>query len=101
MNQLRLLVSGRSESLPRKVVALGECGLDYSKKNTIDKDLQKKVFTDQLKIALQFKLPLVLHIRNAEADGYDVLNERCRSPSKLAHTQTLLHRWVEGSLCLA
>ena len=72
-DQLVLLVSGRSKYLPRKVVALGECGLDYSRKNTITKDLQKKVFTDQLKIALRFKLPLVLHIRDAEADGYNVL----------------------------
>ena len=59
--------------LHSNVVALGECGLDYSKKNTVDHALQKQVFHCQLKIALQFKLPLVLHIRDAEADGYKVL----------------------------
>lgn len=72
-DQLTMLVSGRSEYLRKKVVALGECGLDYSRKNKISKNLQKKVFTEQLKIALKFQLPLVLHIRDAEGDGYDVL----------------------------
>jgi len=100
MNQLKLLVSGRSESLPRKVVALGECGLDYSKKNTIDKDLQKKVFTDQLKIALQFKLPLVLHIRNAEADGYDVLNAAGVPPNWPIHRHCFTGGWKEASVWL-
>ena len=59
--------------LHNNVVALGECGLDYSKKNTVDHALQKEVFQCQLKIALQFQLPLVLHIRDAEADGFKVL----------------------------
>merc|ERR1712179_297997 len=72
-DQLALLVSGKSIHLPGKVVAVGECGLDYSRKNTVGKELQKQVFTNQLKIAMQYKLPLVLHIRDAEADGYEVL----------------------------
>ena len=45
--QLAVLVSGRSKYLPRGVVALGECGLDYSRKNTVDHILQKQVFYDQ------------------------------------------------------
>lgn len=94
MNQLRLLVSGRSESLPRKVVALGECGLDYSKKNTIDKDLQKKVFTDQLKIALQFKLPLVLHICSARLDTDEVELLKVVNP-KLEQVQNTTAPWSD------
>ena len=55
------------------VVAIGECGLDYSIKNTVDKETQKKVFYNQLKLGLKYNLPLVLHIRDAEEDGYQVL----------------------------
>ena len=99
-NQLAMLVSGKSQYLPRKVVALGECGLDYSRKNTIEKDLQKKVFTDQLKIAMQFKLPLVLHIRDAEADGYDVLAAAGVPSDWPIHRHCFTGGWEEASLWL-
>ena len=99
-DQLAMLVSGRSQYLPRKVVALGECGLDYSRKNTINKDLQKKVFTDQLKIAMQFKLPLVLHIRDAEADGYEVLEAAGVPKDWPIHRHCFTDGWEEASLWL-
>ena len=99
-DQLAMLVSGKSQYLPRKVVALGECGLDYSRKNTIEKDLQKKVFTDQLKIAMQFKLPLVLHIRDAEADGYDVLAAAGVPSDWPIHRHCFTGGWEEASLWL-
>jgi len=98
--QLAMLVSGRSQYLPRKVVALGECGLDYSRKNTVEKDLQKQVFTDQLKIAMQFKLPLVLHIRDAEADGYDVMEAAGVPVDWPIHRHCFTGGWEEASLWL-
>jgi len=98
--QLALLVSGRSKYLSRKVVALGECGLDYSRKNTVDKDLQKQVFTDQLKIAMQFNLPLVLHIRDAEADGYAVLAAAGVPVDWPIHRHCFTGGWEEASLWL-
>ena len=55
-----------------KLVALGEMGLDYSDKNVVKRDLQKKVFRLQLEMAIRRKLPVVLHIRDAEEDGYEV-----------------------------
>ena len=58
-----------------KIVAVGECGLDYSTKNRVPKEIQKKVFTKQLKLAMEHNLPLVLHIRDAEEDGLEVLDQ--------------------------
>ena len=97
MEQLGLLVSGKSEYLHSKVVALGECGLDYSRKNTVEKALQRKVFSEQLKIALKFNLPLVLHIRDAEADGYDVLAASGVPSDWPIHRHCFTGGWEEAS----
>jgi len=100
MDQLALLVSGRSKYLEAKVVAMGECGLDYSKKNTVDKVTQKQVFTEQLKIALEYNLPLVLHIRDAEADGYAVLKSAGVPPEWPIHRHCFTGDWVTASAWL-
>ena len=57
------------------VVALGECGLDYSDNNNVDRTIQKFVFKCQLRMAMEMKLPVCLHIRDADEDGYAILEE--------------------------
>ena len=55
-----------------KVYAIGECGLDYYwVKDNIDQ--QKWLFTEQIKLAIKYNLPLVIHCRDAVADVYDIL----------------------------
>lgn len=54
------------ELLAKNCVAIGECGLDYSK--TKDNDRQEKLLDKQLQIAEKLNLPLVLHVRNAQED---------------------------------
>jgi TatD DNase family protein len=57
-------------------VAIGEIGLDYfannplNAKNTVNNnfDLQSYFFTEQLKIANQYDLPVILHVRHAIDD---------------------------------
>lgn len=51
-----------------KVVAIGECGLDYYRctEETIAK--QKEAFIGQIKLANEYKKPLMLHIRNNPED---------------------------------
>lgn len=50
-----------------KVVAIGEIGLDYYYE-TAPRDVQKKVFVEQLEIAHSLKKPVVLHVRDAYDD---------------------------------
>jgi len=51
-----------------KVVAIGECGLDYyhTEKESIEK--QKEAFIAQIELANEFNKPLMLHIRNNPKD---------------------------------
>ncbi|XP_018495213.1 putative deoxyribonuclease TATDN2 [Galendromus occidentalis] len=46
-----------------KIVALGEIGLDTSKKNHVSLEVQKEVFRSQAEIGIENGLPLVIHTR--------------------------------------
>lgn len=47
-----------------KVVAIGECGLDYFRCDTEYIEKQKHAFIAQIELANEFDKPLMLHIRN-------------------------------------
>ncbi len=47
-----------------KVVAVGECGLDYYRMDPESIAKQKQIFIDQIELANEFNKPLMLHIRN-------------------------------------
>jgi TatD DNase family protein len=51
-----------------KVVAIGECGLDYFHIKEGEKEKQIKAFIDQVELANELNLPLMLHIRDSEED---------------------------------
>lgn len=58
-----------------KVVALGEIGLDYYYDYS-PRDIQKRVFLEQLELAYTLQLPVVLHVRDAHGDMLSLLKER-------------------------
>lgn len=79
-----------------QVVAVGECGLDYSRseyRTDEQKKLQEEVFAAQIKLAAQTGLPLVLHIRPQESsmDAYE------RGLDMLAHFQNKLDADLAGT----
>ncbi|OGG96603.1 MAG: hypothetical protein A2527_03335 [Candidatus Lambdaproteobacteria bacterium RIFOXYD2_FULL_50_16] len=57
-----------------KLVALGECGLDYHYEFS-PKKAQRQAFLDQMGLAIKLNLPLVIHSREAEADTLACLAE--------------------------
>jgi len=58
-----------------RVVAVGECGLDYDRTHFSDPDTQRKHFRSQLSLAKKYHLPLFLHSRAAHADFVKILRE--------------------------
>lgn len=57
-----------------QVVAVGEIGLDYYY-NQSPKEQQKEAFRAQLAIAEEFKMPVQIHTRDADADTVEILQE--------------------------
>lgn len=68
----------------KKVVAIGEIGLDYYR-NLTDKDIQIKVFIDQINLAKELNLPIVIHSRDAVEDTYRILSEHAKGMKVLLH----------------
>lgn len=57
-----------------KVVAIGEMGLDYHW-DTSPKDVQEKVFREQIQLAKDVNLPIIIHNREATEDVIRILQE--------------------------
>lgn len=55
-----------------KVVAIGECGLDFYWKDD-NKDLQKQIFQKQIELAMRYQKPLVIHTRNSFDEAYEMV----------------------------
>ena len=55
-------------------VAIGECGLDYHYDNS-PRDAQRRAFARQLALALDVRLPVVVHTRDAEDDTRAMITE--------------------------
>lgn len=57
-----------------KVVAVGEIGLDYHW-NVEPKEVQQEWFIRQLHLAIEEKLPVVIHSREASQDTFDIMKK--------------------------
>ena len=58
----------------KKVVAVGEIGLDYFKELS-DISVQKKIFSEQLELAQKINKPIVFHNRDSDDDIINTLSE--------------------------
>lgn len=76
---------GRGDPL----VAVGECGLDFHY-NHSPKEVQRKVFAEQIRLAHDFDLPLVIHTRSAWDETFEILD------SETMPTRTVFHCFSGG-----
>ena len=58
----------------RKVVAYGEIGLDYYYKHS-PPDVQRDRFREQIRLARELRLPVIIHTREAQEDTIAILRE--------------------------
>lgn len=68
MNELRELAKNK------KVVAIGEIGLDYHTDEP-ERDIQKKWFARQIELARELNLPYIVHDRDAHSDTYEIIKQ--------------------------
>lgn len=77
-----------------KVIAIGECGLDYFSRNMEkpitdeQKALQKAIFLAQIEIARELNLPTIIHCRDAYDDLFGILSN---SKFKIPNSKFILH----------
>lgn len=57
-----------------KVKAIGEIGLDYHYED-VPRDIQKAAFRAQMALAAELRLPVIVHERDAHADGMAIVRE--------------------------
>jgi TatD DNase family protein len=84
----------------KKVVAIGEIGLDYYR-NLSPKKTQLEVFEKQLALAKEFNLPVVVHDREAHDDCFSILKSfqpldvvfHCYSGDELFLEKIMLENW--------
>ena len=85
----------------KKVVAIGEIGLDYYW-NKENKELQRQVFKAQIEIANRLDLPIVIHTRESIYDTLDILKKYgtkaiiTEFASLLGGSTTVESQFIEG-----
>jgi TatD DNase family protein len=62
-----------------KLVAIGECGLDYDRFHYSSKEQQLAVFPHHFRLAEKYQLPMYLHNRNTGTDFYDMVKQHRKS----------------------
>ncbi len=86
-----------------KVVAIGEIGLDYydeaGLRDLAPRPVQRRAFADQLALAKEMELPVVIHSRDAHDDVLDILHDWTASPPDgggLRGGSGVLHSYAAG-----
>src|SRR5438552_2638558 len=80
-----------------RVVAIGEIGLDYFH-NRAPHDLQERLFREQLGLARELRLPVVIHSRDAHDDTVRILQLAARRQPGIMHSFS--GDWAYAQACL-
>ena len=83
----------------KKIVAIGEIGLDYYW-NKENKDIQKELFIKQIELANKYNLPIVIHTRDATVDTIDILKNHPCNKKGVFHCCPLNQELIKEGLKL-
>jgi len=80
-----------------KAVAIGEIGLDYYHERA-PHDAQERLFREQLALARELGMPVVIHSRDAQADMVRILRDAARGQAGIMHSFS--GDWAYAEACL-
>lgn len=85
-----------------QAIAVGEIGLDYYHPKNPDKQTQIEAFLAQANIAIKLNLPIVVHLRDAFEDMYELIKEHQLSQKTkiVFHTFSGDKNWAQKFLDL-
>lgn len=78
----------RTRNESGRIVAIGECGLDYDRLQFSSKEVQKAHFPQQLRLAIEYGLPLFLHCRAAHHDFLEIMSKEMEEIAGACENQT-------------
>ena len=87
VNILTDLIEKDKNTHVRKIVAIGECGLDYFYEHS-PRATQIKMFEMQLQLARDHNLPVIFHVREAFDDFWPILDQ-------FPETRGVLHSYTD------
>ncbi len=70
VDELEALIKNDKNVHVNKIVAIGECGLDYFYDNS-PRDKQIAMFEAQLELAYRYDLPMIFHVRSGKKDAFE------------------------------
>ena len=85
----------RNNFHPCKIVAIGECGLDYDRYFSKEED-QKFWFEKQLELAIKHKIPVYLHCRDAHTDFFQIINTMSKNNNDYFRGRAIVHCFTAG-----
>lgn len=84
-----------NDQLPsRKIIAIGEIGLDYHYEDSPSPKKQIELLKNQIDLALRYDLPVIFHVREAYDDFWKVLDSY---GSRAAKIKGVLHSFTDSA----
>ncbi len=88
----------------RRPIAIGETGLDKGRRGA-PKELQRRAFAHQARLAKRLDLPLILHVVRSHGACLDLLEAEGFDGGGMVHDfqgpAQMIPRWVEAGFCLS
>lgn len=93
----------KKEKRSRKIIAIGEIGLDYFRVKNGDqktKQKQKNGFIKQINLANKLNLPIIIHIRDAYDDAWEIIKNNPPKNNFVLHCFSGTPKYIEKMIKL-